>query len=306
MDSRNIVQRLWATLFLMPNYALIPGVKIVFDGVEHVPTLANGERVILAMNHTDRYNYWPLMYKLWRVGRKQDPIPFVATWVKGKYFRHPVIAKFLTLNQGIVIPSLMYLIEEFYKQGHGRYPKREEYKEIRDVVEGERAVDDPGLSPEAHETVTGKLVVPEEGPVPYPEAIRKLFIATMARAVRYTREASEKCGFNLLIFPEGTRSVRIGAGRTGLMEYALAVGQRVVPIGSSNCDRIYPGNSPWGKRGTVTYRFGEPYDPRALLHPDEHPGPYTPFTDEARPYRAIFERLTEDLMRRINALVDER
>ena len=55
----------------------------------------------------------------------------------------------------------------------------------------------------------------------------------------------------------------------------------------------------------MTYRFGEPYDPRGLVADDEL-GPYVPFTRSARPFRPTFERLTTDLMDRIETLVDDR
>src|SRR5690606_29201 len=67
-------QRVVAYALLRPNYELPPRVDIVFEGQEKVPN----EPVIFAMNHTDRYNYWPFQYSLWRrTGR------FTATWVKG-------------------------------------------------------------------------------------------------------------------------------------------------------------------------------------------------------------------------------
>lgn len=301
MDPRNIWQRVFASLFIWPNYAL-SGVKVVFEGLENVPTKAAGEHVILAPNHTDRYNYWPLQIKLWW----EKNYPFTATWAKGKYYRNKWIGRFLNANQGIPLPSLMYYIEELYKKDHGKLPDRELYRELRDVVEGRRAADDPTLSDRARTIAGATMAGPDGSTMTYAEAVNAHFEAVMERVVRYTNEASERCGFNLIVFPEGTRSVRLGEGRTGLIQYALATGKRVVPIGCSGSDLVYPGNSPWAKRGTIVYRFGPAYDPRDLVTREDNLGPYTPFTAKAAPYRGVFERLTEDLMRRINGLVDAR
>jgi hypothetical protein len=34
------------------------------------------------MNHTDRYNYWPFQYQLWKW-----QYPYTTVWAKGKYYR---------------------------------------------------------------------------------------------------------------------------------------------------------------------------------------------------------------------------
>ncbi|MCA9770932.1 MAG: hypothetical protein KC466_00900 [Myxococcales bacterium] len=302
LDRRNLGQRFVGWVLLWPQYDLWPGVEIVLEGAEHIPTREGGETVVLAMNHTDRYNYWPFQYKLWRDGR----YPFTATWVKGKYYRNPWMARFFNATQNIPLPSLGYLIEEEYRAAMGRLPTRERYRELRDVVDGKRAADDPELSEEARRFTGAKVPDAAGEIVPYAEGIRRRFVALMTRVVRYTAEASEHLGFHLLVFPEGTRSVRLGTGRTGLMEYALSAGKRVVPVSCNGSDLVYSRNYPFVRRGRIVYRVGPAYDPRALLGPDERIGPYTPFTGEAARYRPIFERLTHDLMRRINGGLDAR
>ncbi|MDZ4164229.1 MAG: hypothetical protein U1C55_03795, partial [Smithellaceae bacterium] len=49
-------QQLVAMLLLFPNYHIFARVKIDLEGIENIP---RDENVIFAMNHTDRFNYWP-------------------------------------------------------------------------------------------------------------------------------------------------------------------------------------------------------------------------------------------------------
>ncbi len=52
---------------------------------------------------------------------------------------------------------------------------------------------------------------------------------------------------NVIIFPEGTRSLTLGTGKTGIAHLALKSGKKVVPVGCNGSDRVYPGKSPLGK-----------------------------------------------------------
>ena len=77
LDKINLATAPWAQKFvanviLAPNYHLFAKVKIK---MENIP---QGEPVIFAMNHTDRFNYWPLQYKLCRA----KVYPFTTVWVK--------------------------------------------------------------------------------------------------------------------------------------------------------------------------------------------------------------------------------
>ena len=66
LDKINLATSPWAQKFvanaiLAPNYHLFAKVKIKMEHIENIP---KGEPVIFAMNHTDRFNYWPFQYKL--------------------------------------------------------------------------------------------------------------------------------------------------------------------------------------------------------------------------------------------------
>ena len=78
-------------------------------------SLEPGRSTILAMNHTDRYNYWPFQFQLWRQGRG-----FTATWVKGKYYENPFIAAFMDANNNIPLPSRGYVITTRFREADMR------------------------------------------------------------------------------------------------------------------------------------------------------------------------------------------
>lgn len=121
------VQKLIARLFLTANYNLFAKVEIQIEGIEKIPRDKN---VIFAMNHTDRYNYWPFQYKLW----KAKDFPFTTVWIKGKYYRNATVAKVLDACNLIPVPSMKYLIEEFFLKKFGRRIRREEYRAFKDIV----------------------------------------------------------------------------------------------------------------------------------------------------------------------------
>ena len=119
-------QKFVAYAYLMPNFAFLPGVDIRFEGLENLPD----EPVVFAMNHTDRYNYWPFQYTLWRkTGR------FTATWVKGKYFEGKVTSAFLEMTNNIPAASRGYLITRDFVATMKRPPSDEEYKTLRHWVD---------------------------------------------------------------------------------------------------------------------------------------------------------------------------
>ena len=76
LSARPFGQRVVANLGLGVNYHITHKVEVVLEGVENIP---QDHKVIFAMNHTDRYNYWPFQYKLYK---KLDR--FTTTWVKAK------------------------------------------------------------------------------------------------------------------------------------------------------------------------------------------------------------------------------
>ena len=298
-------QKLVARGILMPNYHTPPRVKIIFEGEDQLPD----EPVIYAMNHTDRYNYWPLQYKAWRsLGR------FTAAWVKGKYYENPLMGKFMEKINSIPTVSRGYLIARDFKSTLQRRPSNEEYAATRGWVDAQAAQLD-GTRLEAPTTdipaeiltrgrdILGRVFNPQAET--YAQSINALFGKMMRRFVALNQEARD-IGLDTIIFPEGTRSLRLAKGRIGLSQIVLAHRRTVVPVGCSGCSDLYPGSSPWAKGGTVTYRFGAPitYEDMAPYHTGQD---FEPFTPEAEAnYRDKFQALVDEVMLRINELLDER
>jgi 1-acyl-sn-glycerol-3-phosphate acyltransferase len=60
--SKPMGQDIVAMFLLHTNYHIVAKVDIQIENIDRIP---RDENVIFAMNHTDRFNYWPFQYKLW-------------------------------------------------------------------------------------------------------------------------------------------------------------------------------------------------------------------------------------------------
>jgi 1-acyl-sn-glycerol-3-phosphate acyltransferase len=284
-------QILVARLFLTPNYEIFRKLDIRFENIERIP---RNENVIFAMNHTDRFNYWPFQYKLWRM-----EYPFTTVWVKGKYYRNAYLAKGLDLCNLIPVPSMGYLIEEFYKKRFGKKIDREEYRKIRDVIDGKFE------DLEAHRKAlveTAHLMGDS-----FVEFIRDLYEKIMARVADLSIYALFEKGLSVIIFPEGTRGSQLGEGRTGIAQVALHTGKTIVPVGCNNSDAVYPGSSPVAKSGWITYRIGEPITLDNQLKEFRITETFQLLSRESQQkYREQFEGATAVIMKAINAQLDEK
>lgn len=293
-------QRVVAYALLAPNYDLPPRVKIDLEGVENVPD----EPVIFAMNHTDRYNYWPFQYAWWRRRGR-----FTATWVKGKYYENALVGKFMELTNNIPTVSRGYLITKDFLTTMERRPTDAEYEALRTLVD--RAAHGEELEPE--EVVPRELLERPRDMLGrrfdpsrerYAFAVDGLFRTMMRRFVELNEQAS-RLGLDLLIFPQGTRSKRLSRGHVGLSQMAMHLERPVVPIGCSGSDRLYPGGSPIARPGRVVYRFGAPIRAADAAAWVER-GSFEPFTTEAETqHRAAFQAYVDQVMQAIDQLVDE-
>ena len=268
--------------------------EIVLEGVENLP----GHPVCFAMNHTDRYNYWPFQYELARRG-----LGFTATWVKGKYYEHPWIARFLGAMNNIPVPSRGYLLTGDLRAALGRLPESEEYRQLRDLVDGRVEPGSAALAAAA--TLRPLLGETTESQRAYLRAFIARFDALAREVVRLNRLALGELGLHVLVFPEGTRSKTLRRGHTGLAQMAGHLSAAVVPVGCSGCDLLYPGNSPMSQGGRVVYRIGKPLEPGAAeLAPFAVPSNVLPFTAEAARWDHCYRGVTDLVMGRIAELVD--
>ncbi len=291
LSSTPIGQKIIGTLVLVPNYHLFQHVDIRFENLERIP---RGETVIFAMNHTDRYNYWPFQYRLWRLG-----YPFTTVWAKGKYYRSKVVGKMLDASNVIPVPSMGYLVEEFYRQRFGRRIGKDEYRAVKDWIDGK--IDETSAQGKLR-AETANLFT--RGFIEHLKGYHQLL---MEKVAQLSTKALLEWGLNLIIFPEGTRSLRLGTGRTGLAQIALYSGKKIVPVGCNNSDRIYTGHSPFARSGTVTYRIGEPLSVDGRLKEFRITESFKLFSRESQQkHKVQFEGVTQVVMDSINELLDER
>jgi len=300
--KRPIGQVFFGHTVLAPNYNFLPGIDIQLEGIEKIPS----EPVIYAMNHTDRFNYFPFMYRMWKLKER-----YITVWVKGKYYESPIVGTFMELTSNLPTVSRGYIITKDFTLTLGRRPTGSEYDTLRTLVNKEAApegdpstVDVSSIPTTLFETPRGILGMdfnPRD--CPYATGINRVFTAMMAEFVRLN-ERSFELGLDLLVFPQGTRSIRLPRGRIGMMEIALRYKKTIVPVGCNGCDLVYTGSVPIGKSGTIVYRIGDPisYDDLFEFHVDED---YAPFSAEAEhKHRDKFQGAVDLVMDRINDLLD--
>ena len=113
-------------------------------------------------------------------------------------------------------------------------------------------------------------------------------------------------GPHLLVFPEGTRSIRLAKGHTGLAQMSQALGVTIVPVGCNGSHRLYPGGSPWASGGRVVYRIGTPLTPDGPeLGPLRVHEAFEPMVPGAmRTHGERFKKITDLVMSRIESLLD--
>ena len=300
--KRPIGQVFFGHTVLTPNYNHLPGIDIQLEGMDNIPE----EPVIFAMNHTDRFNYFPFMYKMWKLEER-----YITVWVKGKYYEHPIVATFMELTSNLPTVSRGYIITKDFTLTMGRRPTEAEYDTLRSLVNNEAApdgdpstVDTSAIPHELFETKRNILGLDfDPSQCSYAVGINRVFDAMMRQFVKLN-ERSFDLGLDLLVFPQGTRSIRLPKGRIGMMEIAMRYQKTIVPIGCNGCDLVYTGSLPIAKKGTIVYRIGEPitYADLAEFHIDE---PYEPFTAAAEhAHRDEFQGAVDLVMNRINDLLD--
>lgn len=279
----------WGQLFvaqlLRIDYAFPRRTEIVLEGAGH---LERGKSYILAMNHTDRYNYWPFQYQLYHEG-----LGYTATWVKGKYYENRAIGAFMDAMNNIPLPSRGYVITTEFRRVAGRAPSSDEYRALRDLADGTAEE-----APDALVEAVGDL-----------KAFLREFSALFERMIREVMRLNRLAldlGQHLLVFPQGTRSVRLSRGHIGVAQVAQHLGVDVVPVGCNGSDRVYPGNSPFASGGRIVYRIGAPLRlDGPELAPHRVNEPFQPFTLEAAVHRDAFQAMTDVVMDHINELLDE-
>lgn len=296
-------------MFVRANYRFpLTRTKIRVEGLDNIP---RGERVFIAMNHPDRYNYWPFQVELWK--RRDE---YTATWVKGKYYNSEWMQRFMVATANIPTPSKGYIITLDVTQTLGAPPSDALYRVLR------RALDEPRTADEAH--ADGKAAGVERdldrlgatrrsllgydfdpARESYVDALRHVFNLMMSKFVSLNEHALDQ-GLRVIVMLEGTRSVRLSQGKPGLAQMAIRTGATIVPVGANNSDLAYPGNNPFSRGGHITYRVGRPLTPTGALAPFQIDEPFQPFTADADRFADTFTAVTDLVMDRLTGLLDDR
>jgi len=283
-------QIIFANLVLKADYRFPRRTSIKIEGIENLPATGGA---ILAMNHTDRFNYWPFQYQMYRHG-----LPFTATWVKGKYYENAFMTWFLNQTNNIPLPSRGYLLTTSFREHAGRVPSGDEYRYLRDLT---NAVDvaDRTCSDEISSLLG-------ESPEDFAAEFEARFEALMRKVMALNSRAVHELGLNLLVFPEGTRSVTLKPGHTGLVEVSQFLQLPIIPVGCNGSNHLYPGNSPLSKGGDVVYRVGPPLPVDGPeLSPHRIVDDAVPFSRRIKQdHGDKLEAMTKIVMRRIAALLD--
>ena len=288
LSGRPLCQRIIAAVWLTPNYKVFSRVEIDIEGMENIP---RDETVIFAMNHTDRFNYWPFQYSLWK-----KKYLFTTVWVKGKYYKNAVLARALDSCNLIPVPSMKYLIEEFYKLRFRKKISDSDYRALKDLIDGK-------IKSGADLAAETKTLIKEN----FAEFIQNYHEKVMEKVASLSLKALFEQKLNLIIFPEGTRSLQLADGRTGLAQLALLTGKKVVPVGCNNCENVYAGSLPIAKTGKIVYRVGEPISVCDRLGPFRIEEEFKPFCRESQKrFKEQFEGATRIVMESIGKMVDEK
>ncbi len=121
-----------------------------------------------------------------------------------------------------------------------------------------------------------------------------------------TLETFHEKNNNLIVFPEGTRSVRLGSPRIGLVQFVLNHRLLVVPVGCNGSDRVYTVNLPIAGGGNVVYRVGDPMTIEEDFGDLDPPVNYQPFTRDASRYEELFGETSDRIGDRLKNLLDPR
>lgn len=297
LRTRPLGQIFIANTIIRLDYQFPRKTEIVVENQERIPK----KPVIFAMNHPDRYNYAPFMYYLLRAGG----YPFISPLVKGKYYEHFIGRFFFDLTNNIPLPSRGYLITKDFQAAMKRLPRKAEYRLLRDLVDGKLT---PEQLPAEGQLVKEFVTTPRQDFDPqtqsYAQFIEDHFNILMGLVTRICLDALHHKNLSLMIFPQGTRSIRLLPGLTGLAQIGLKAKATIVPVGVNGSEKCYPSSVPFSSGGTVVYRVGQPLDlaadPAWAITED-----FEPFTRPAEEkFGARFRELTDLITHHINDLLD--
>ena len=293
-----IARPIWAwgaASIAMGIFKTSPGTTIAFHNLEALP---KDRPVIVAMNHTQFYDFLPLRAPLLFRGHR-----FVS-WVKARAYRSSKASGFLMRTGNIPISSKGYIVASDFYDLFQRAPTDEEYEHLRLHLNYNQPFPEKDaifekLQFEPRE-ILGRHFNPSRET--WRQAIREIFYEFMTLTVEKTRRCVER-GDHVHIYPRGTIAPRLIPGKTGIIQTALALDLPILAVGVSGCREAYYKGTPLTyPNSRFVVRFGD-----ELYHVprNEFPDDYRPFhPDDEMAHRAKLQRHVDVIMDRINALVE--
>lgn len=275
-------------------FATAPGFEVRVEGWRDALTTP----VILAQNHTHRHDFLPLRHWLYTRHHLN-----VSSWIKLRAFNeNPYMRAFLEHTGNVPVGSLGYVLAGDFVHTIGRRPDEDEYRALREHMDDGALLPDTPVFRALLETPRSLMDLPfDPAQTTYREAVQRCTTLMLEASLRLARRAFA-AGQHLHIYPEGLISGRLQRGHSGWVAMALALGVPVVPVGVSHTRESFRRTSPRpDARSHVTIRFGEAiHVPRDLV-----PEGFRPFhPEDMRAHAETFQALTDDLMDRLNDLLD--
>jgi 1-acyl-sn-glycerol-3-phosphate acyltransferase len=268
----------------------LPGrrVRFVVEGADRLPR----GPALLAMNHTHYIDWIALRWVAFRLGRMQ------VNWVKPRTYEQG-LAGFLDLTGNVPLVSKGYLLSADVRALTGRAPTEAEYRALRDHLDDGAPLPEDPLFTRILTEPRDVLGLPfDPARTAWRAHVDALFAAMMAATLAHTRALTAR-GLDLAIMPQGSTAMRLTTGHPGAIQAALALDLPIVPVGVSGFPQAFGDSHALPRHGgVVVVRFGDPYPAPAI------PGhePFVPASE--RTHAGALRAATDDLMERINALLD--
>lgn len=265
--------------------------RIAVEGWDRLPAAP----ALLATNSTQKHDFMAL-----RVLTDGQGIRCV-TVTKAKNYHHPLQA-FVLGRLGVVpLASKGYFLLLDATQTLGRRPTEQEYRHLRDHLDHNTPLPSGPLQRLLGHNRTLLDQTFDPAAQSWRQFMQEQYRTSLGHTVRLAKVAVD-AGCHVQMYPEGTVSQRLGPGRPGAVQLALALGLPVVPIGLSGCPQSFYGDSPLSRRGRIHIRVGE----AMVVPPDLVPTDFVPFDPEhEQRHKSALQGFTDGLMDNIEALLDE-
>ena len=269
------------------------GVEVVFENPERM----GDAPCVIMMNHSHLYDWLPVRLGMYRRFRRM-----CANLVKPLPYQQALQGRFLHATGNVPIASRGYVLIADFRMLHGRKPTEDEYRHLRDRIDGRETLRGTPTAAVAAALSTprdmlGRDFSPDRES--YASAVQDVFRRFAVRTAELADNAMRQQSW-LLVTPQGIVNSRLTPGRIGALQFAHHLDRPIVPCGVSGVREAFPRGVLRPAGGRITVRFGVPYRFRL---PDDHRIFEKASEDRNRDQ---LESGTRDMMERINSLLEPR